>query len=504
MMLQAVTRPADRLLTGGRVLAVVACYLAVLLALRLLLFPGASEDDAEQMFFAQAWAWGYKANQPPLYTWFVRAAETVLGPSRAAVSGVKFALLFALSAFVGLAARRVVGDARLSALAAVSVFGLYFIAWESVMNYSHSVLLAAVVAATLHALLRLEDRDRIADYAWLGIVVATGVLAKYNYPLYLVPLLAAALADSVLRRRLLSWKTLAATVLAVGLVAPHLHWALTDPGGLTANAEAVPRGEAGDTAWNGLGSAIVGTLSFTLPLMLILVATFPRAFRSLPRNEPESDETRRRRLLSRAFWIFAVIAVAAIVAFDVSKVRVNWLLGLAAWPVYMIARAKSAGTSPRAVAICATIVFLVALLVPAAMSVRAVTGPDTCRKCNFFVPYPELAQQIRGDGFEQGAIVAVDRPNQIGGNLRRFFPDAVVASTRYRNLRPEAPSGSGSGRCLLVWNTTASAGRQQAVAWAVEVFGVDVPDTMATRTAEAPIAGADDRRVRLEYLIAAC
>ena len=55
-----------------------AAYLIVLFVARAYLFPGASEDDAEQLFFAQAFAWGYKPKQPPLYTWLVLIGELVI------------------------------------------------------------------------------------------------------------------------------------------------------------------------------------------------------------------------------------------------------------------------------------------------------------------------------------------------------------------------------------------------------------------------------------------
>jgi len=56
------------LLKKGHFLRIDFIYLAVLFVLRVALFPGASEDDAEQLIYAQTWAWGYNTNQPPLYT----------------------------------------------------------------------------------------------------------------------------------------------------------------------------------------------------------------------------------------------------------------------------------------------------------------------------------------------------------------------------------------------------------------------------------------------------
>ena len=64
-----------------------AAYLIVLFVVRAYLFPGASEDDAEQLFFARALAWGYKPKQPPLYTWLVLASQWIPGVAPRALAG---------------------------------------------------------------------------------------------------------------------------------------------------------------------------------------------------------------------------------------------------------------------------------------------------------------------------------------------------------------------------------------------------------------------------------
>jgi hypothetical protein len=67
-------------LSQRRFLAVLAAYLCILLALRVILFTGASEDDAEQLLYSQVLALGYKPNQPPLYG-YVQFVNRHLGAS---------------------------------------------------------------------------------------------------------------------------------------------------------------------------------------------------------------------------------------------------------------------------------------------------------------------------------------------------------------------------------------------------------------------------------------
>ena len=65
----------------GRLAVALATYVTVLLVLRLTLFPGGSDDDAEILYYTQSWALAYKTGQPPLYAWLTRAAEAVMGPT---------------------------------------------------------------------------------------------------------------------------------------------------------------------------------------------------------------------------------------------------------------------------------------------------------------------------------------------------------------------------------------------------------------------------------------
>ena len=90
MLAKAISGNARVLLSPRGFHLCLAAYLIVLFVVRAYLFPGASEDDAEQLFFAQAFAWGYKPKQPPLYTWLVLASQWILGVGIPAVSVVKF------------------------------------------------------------------------------------------------------------------------------------------------------------------------------------------------------------------------------------------------------------------------------------------------------------------------------------------------------------------------------------------------------------------------------
>jgi len=489
---------SDRLLTGCGVHLFIAGWLTVLLVLRLVLFPGSSEDDAEQLVFAQAWAWGYKNNQPPLYTWLVLTAQSLLGVGVAAVVTVKFVLLFALYAFVYRAARSILGEGPEAPAAALSVLGIYYIAWDSVLNYSNTVLVGAAVAATLWAVTRLERTAGFADYGLLGLCIGIGLLAKYNLGLFLLPLSVAALADPVLRHRIITPQALGALALGVVMAAPHLWWAFTDPAGLATAAASAPPAEAGETPLHGMWSAVKSAVSFLLPLLVLVVLFFPRAARPMPASEDSADR-RRRRLLERAALGFAVLVAGAVTVAGLTEVRTHWMMVLLPFPIYAMLRVRGAGATRRVPWFAATMAALAAVVVIAVI-VRWAVLPSTCRKCHFFIPYAELASQIQAAGFDGGTIVSYGHPNQLAGNLRRFFPDARLISARFPMFDPRP--GEASGPCLIVWNASRDYAEGATRGFAAQRLGLDPSvQQMPARTAEAPLWLGGGRTMTLGFVI---
>lgn len=504
MPVNALTAVAMAFRSHRGFLVTVFIYLAILAVLRGVLFPGLAEDDSEQLFYAQTWALGYKGSQPPLYTWLVKLAEQVLGVSVWALFMVKFGALFAFYSFCHAAAWRLIKDRLLIGLAALSPVALYYIGWDAVVNYSNTILLGAAQAATLLALLRLNDCNKVTDYVWLGLAIAAGLLAKYNFILFLLPLLAAGLTHPDLKGRLLSPRLLVTAVVAAVMVAPHAHWALTDAGGLKAVAASVERPWKEAESWflgalYGLGNLTVGGVAFLMPMILFLALFFPRAFGPLAGRGNAIT-----RFFAVYFGAYAILVAFTVMAIGATDVKNHWLLGLLPLPLYVFVRLEAAGGPSRPTSAKGYLAVLsaLALLVAGALVIRAITAPAYCRKCNFFMPWHALSEQLRRDGFERGTIVAFDYPNQIAGNLRLYFPEARVMSMRFS---PQyMPPAKAPGGCLVIWNQAIEPegnARPRVLQYANRMLGTAFKRDRPFAFVDAPIEGSGGRTVRLGYVL---
>lgn len=491
-MSAALTRLHDAI-TGPRgVWWSMAGAIALLGVLRWLLLPNASQDDAEQLLFAQTWQGGYNPAQPPLYTWLVNAAESVFGAGLFPVLLVKFACLFALLAFLYLGAREVLADRRHAALAALSPLGLYYVSYDAVLNYSNTVMMAAACAATFWALAALRRDGRAVRYAALGAVVGIGLLAKFGYMAFAAALLAAALCDRPLRARLLNARTLLTLAVAGLVVLPHMLWWL---GGAADIAEA-----ARDRLslarrvgyWEGVGRGLAklanAVVNFAMPLVVVLAIVFPRAFWRT--GNWSGDALAWKRLFER-FALFALaIIVAGVLAAGVTEVRTHYMFILLLMPVYALLRVETAPVKaiapPAFAAILAGLVATVAVVLVA----KHFTDPMWCRKCYFHYPYPELADGLREAGFEGGTVVAHFHRIQIGGNLRIEMPRARVVSTKYPYYMP--PRRGADGQCLLLWDAQYfDAIPEELADFVAPRLGVDVANISTSGTVKAPMMHSD-------------
>ncbi|MEQ8229641.1 MAG: glycosyltransferase family 39 protein [Rhodospirillales bacterium] len=442
-----------------RLAVVLGVYFAVLAVLRLGLFPGGSDDDAEILYYTQSWAMAYKGNQPPLYAWLMMAVQSVSGPTMGAVIAVKYALLAAFYAFSYLAARRLFSDNLFAAFAPLSLVACFFIGWDAVVNYSHTVLLLTAMSATLWLLLRLEKTSGWRDYLWLALAIAAGLLAKYNFALFLIPLLIGAWRHPGLRPRVFCPRFGGALVLALAMAGLPVALFLTDReavAGVIGAGRLFPVIEDRlMAAAKGLGQFVIATLGLVSPFLPLGILFFPRALTSLP--HPSERLINTGRFLEAYLLSLLILSVAAILATGATDVRNNWLVVWFPLPFYVLLRIKvfaDAAGKPMARRLhwFAVALLVIAVAVPAGLAGRGIAGPQTCRKCNFFIPYEDLAQSLMRSGFSDGTIIAQDWPNQLAGNLRRYFPHARVVSTRWRDYEPPlGENAGGQGKCLLVW-----------------------------------------------------
>lgn len=452
--------------------SVLALYLAAHIALRLWESPNIGKNDVQEALAAHGWAWGYHPRNPPLHTWLLMASYSVFGTGLLAHVVLKYVLLGATYVFAYLSARRLMATSALAAIGALSVSLLTPFAWTVHTALTHTLLLAVVIFATLWAAIRLTTHRRWGDYAVFGVVVGLGFLAKYSYPLFLLPLLAAMLSQAELRRALLDPKSLFALAVAILVFAPHGLWMAGARFDFVRFLAEKQQSEAPhpylEDVGLGLGSVAGGALSFLAPLLLVAVLFLRKTERI---GSEQTSPWGRALALAPVFGLGLLLLDVVVLRATQFEER-YFMCALLVTPLALFSRLDPRPSLMKrdTLKTFAFAMLAVASIVFVGLGAKGLFYNESCDRCWDEMAAPELVREIRSSsGFHGGTIVA-DHYN-VAGNLSVAFPNARVLAANYR---VDSAPGDGAGQCLLVWNA--------------RVAGDDLPRALADYLAEQRLA----------------
>ena len=423
-------------------LALLFLYFAANCLTRSLVTPSVEVDEAEQLILTQHLSWGY-GPQPPLYTWLQRAFFQLLGTSVFALAAFKSVVLAGTALATYWSARRIAASHAAGLVAAALLLFSPEIAWESQRDRTHNVLAAMLAILTLWVFLQLREKRSAASYAGLGVCIGLGLLAKYNYALFLASLLVA--ASSIRSWRTILWHRglwLAGAIAAL-LVAPHAWWAVHHPSLLFASTyklhAAQPSSWAADLLHNMMGmlDAVFRLFGPALGVALVLWV-LNRRVPTRPSPHPDAE-----RLLLRQLLLAMLLILAAMIPFQVTSFKARWFQPiLVGFPV-LLGLALARKITPRAgrVFLVGVVVAALCLMVvlPGRFWLRGLGGKAT-RPC---APFRALASQMQ-PMISQASLLAASH-HWIGGNLRLAVPEKQVV-VPYLSGGPVTATN-----CLLVW-----------------------------------------------------
>lgn len=428
--------------------AVVALYLAGHVAFRLWETPNIGKNDVQEALAAQSWAWGYHPRNPPLHTWLLMGSYALFGVGLLAHVILKYALLGATYAFAYLSAKRILTTPQRAAMAALAVSLLTPFAWTVHTALTHTLLLAAIIFATLWAAIRLTTHRRLIDYAVLGIVIGLGFLAKYSYPLFLLPFAVAMLSQAEHRRVLLHPAMLLTLAVAATVFAPHGLWMATTRFDFVEFLAEKQRGEAGQPYFAavaaGVGQVTIGTLSVFAPLMMLAGLTL----RVSSRVAAPTAWTRVLILTPALGLALLLLDVFVMRATQFEERYFMCAMLLAPLSLFAWLDGRQFVNPARTLAWFGAGILAASMIIFAGLTGRALLYNQSCDRCLEEMPVNELVNRVRtASGFERGTIIADHY--DLAGNMRIALPQARAYAANYV---VDQPPLVGSGQCLLVWN----------------------------------------------------
>ena len=473
-------------------LGLLMLYVVLVWALRSFGVTGGSIDDAEQLLYSQSWAWAYSAHNPPGPTWIVRALQSLTGPDLLSVTVPKFG--WWLVSFLALyaCARRLFAARAQAVHTTLWLAGVYYVSWECVLNYSHSVQVLALSLLLLLQLLRMRRQRALGDYLLLGLLVALGLVSKFNFAVLLVAMAGASLWVPAYRQVLCDRRLLASMLVGLLVLTPvaFAQWQLlvASPAATTAKFGIAP-----DWSWrlalHGAGSALLALASWLSPLLLFVLVLAPRVALPLPVQPPRTTPD-GGCLQTDEHWLRAVglgvlgLVMALTVASRAAEARTHYFQIAAPLVLWLAVRVDLLGLGAARLRVIGVLCLTLALLSPLLLTLELTGRANITGKGRLLVPYAELAAALRAEGFRDGLVVAQDWPHALSGNLRPHLPAARFFSLAHTDYRPPPAR---SAQCLLLWQSaSAPASVAQVLAQVLALPGAVRQGTIDLRPARGP------------------
>lgn len=443
-----------------------------------LVSPTADLDQAQQLLLSQDRAWGYGA-QPPLYTWIVHTLFGITGPSLGVLLGLKALLLAALMLGAFQVARQLGLEGSRQQAALIGFAFIPQIVWEAQRDLTHSVLATVLGMWTLWAFLALRRAPQIRSYLMLGVLMALGVMSKYNYLIFMVALLVAGFATPSYRPRVWNPWMLLSLLVAVCLLLPHLAWIVSHQDVATSSAHKF-RMDGGFTL-QGLGSLGMGMLAFSAPLLLA-------AGLSRRKLDAHTGATEEARILGRLLGVVILLLALSVLVSGATNVKDRWLQPLLFFLPLFIASIVAIRIRMFS-ALAIALLTLVAVILPG----RTLLAEWSGKVSRPNLPYAAAANEIRKLADNPAFIVSDSE--LLAGNLRLAFPESRIEIVRTPAEFQSLAEGIAGQSVLFVSERELDAG------WFGKLVRQFESSDSIVRMSETPLLYVPDKKFRMNWLL---
>ena len=402
-------------------------------------------DDAEQVRHAQHLALGYPIPQPPLYSWLTWVLFQILGTSLLALTLLKYSLIALTFWTLWHCSQLLYQHTSTRQLATFSLLLMPSFAWHMHQGFTHTILLGYAIIATLHAMLLIQHHQHTKNYLYLGAALGIGIMAKYSFLLFMLPLLLSALTVTIFLQRLLQKESWFALLAFAAITSPHLIWLsqhYTEIFPAIDQKLKVTAEETTITRLYSLGHFITAALAFVTPWVMLLI---PLTFRRFARAVPQKPAT---QLLTRYYLIVLLVTVALSLFLSMPHFKVRWFHPLMMlFPLWWLAVVeKEADLSQSVWQWVARITIAISIIIIAIRLVQHTIGPDLGHYSRVNRPIETTLQKL--PPFNASTLLKT-RDHFLGAHLLIHYPDnpIIIGSQHYNTKQHISPT-----QCKILWD----------------------------------------------------
>ncbi len=202
----------------------IALYISIHFIIRLFFSGTFQVDDAEQIRLSQELLLGYPIPQPPMYSWLSWGMFQIFGTGLLALTLLKYVLIVITFWLTWLVSGQLFQHLQTRYIATFSYLLMPSFAWHMHQGFTHTILLGFGIILSLHALLNLKNNPVVKNYLYFGFTLGVGLMSKYSFLLFMVPLLISAISIKSFRTTLFDQKILLTIGVFLLIIGPHTYW----------------------------------------------------------------------------------------------------------------------------------------------------------------------------------------------------------------------------------------------------------------------------------------
>jgi len=317
--------------------------------------------------------------------------------------------------------------------------------WHMHQGFTHTILLGLSIIAFLHSVLLIGQKPSYSHFFYLGISIAVGLLAKYSFIIFLIPLLISALTIKSYRDNLSSSKIILTFIVILFVAGPHFQWMYLNYADILAqinNKLNITNVNSGVS----YSKLLFSSIGFLFPLLLVIFIGLIQKRKKIKSSSlAKSDSI---ILLDRFFLISVIVIFLLGLFFFIPHVKVRWLHPLLMifpyWSFYYISHQGLFSNVVRKI-FYSLIIFLT-LLVIFIRVFQTTLGPDFGIYGRLNIPITEGLKRIPADLISNKRLLTND--NFLGTHLLANFNDNQIIIGDYKFNSDK----NFDSKCLVLWD----------------------------------------------------
>jgi len=426
-----------------------ALYLVIHVFIRLFFSQTLQVDDAEQIRLSQEFLLGYPIPQPPMYSWLSWGVFQIFGTGLLALTLLKYAFITLTFWFTWLVSGQLFQHLQTRYIATFSYLLMPSFAWHMHQGFTHTILLGFGIILSLHALLSLKDNPVAKNYLYLGVAFGIGLMGKYSFLLFMIPIFIAAVSIGSFRQLFSNKKTWLTIGVFVLIIGPHTYWLTQHYQEIFLSIDQKLKVTSDNLLLDrikSVGQFIGAAVAFVMPFALVFIISGWKKLFNIDKQVSKNDNT---QLLNRFYLIIIALVLILAIFISMPHFKVRWFHPLMMiFPLWMLTRIERQAPLSKSIMrwfVSIAVIFTVLIL---SIRIAQVTiGPDLGNYGRLNRPIIETFDKLPISTLAGSIIKTED--GFIGSHLLSYYQDTniIIGS---RNFRKEYFKDS--TQCLWLWD----------------------------------------------------